>query len=175
MQQRVKTDPISVAASYVDEVKKELGVSEEEAWALWHMTDVVAWGKMLGLKRVHYHLSHIAQHLVKEESDVALAYVCQMLRALHQVAFDNGAWTNAHLMLPEQDPVYRREWAAPTQDLGCIAQYQDQMWKLRRNQKGWDWNPKGGHKGEDWNPKGGAKGDKDKDKDKGGKGKGDGG
>jgi hypothetical protein len=152
MQLRVKADPISVTISYVDEVKKELGVSEEEAWALWHMTGTVVWGKMLGLRRVHHHVSHIAQHLVKEESDVALAYVGQLLRALHQVAWDKGAWTDAYFML----------WAAPTRDLGHIAQYRDQMWKLRRDQKGWDWNPKGS-----------PKGDKDKDQDKGGKGKGD--
>ena len=39
----------------------ELGVAEGDPWTFWQYSNVIQWGKMRGLHRTHYHLSHILE------------------------------------------------------------------------------------------------------------------
>ena len=56
-----------------------------------------------GLWRVHYHLSIILMLSMKGKSREAMAYMVQLLRALHQVQIDNGSWATAMHLLPRRE------------------------------------------------------------------------
>ena len=97
------------------------------------MNRQIAWGKLLGLRRLHFHLSHVLQSILQGKQNEATAYIVQLLRCLHQTCLDGGGWSNSHLLLPVADPIFKREFAAPAEDLQHIAAYQTQMSQLRRS------------------------------------------
>ena len=104
MKGQVESEPESVVSKYVEEVIEHLGVEEGEAWQLHHWSLRVAWGRMQGLKRVHYHLSKILALSLKGKKHVSEAYTVRLLRATHQCCIDSGSWDSASLA-PRKGPV----------------------------------------------------------------------
>ena len=115
------------------------GGQDGDQWQFWHQTERIQFGKMLGLKRVHWHLSHILAVSLGGRHAEAEAYMVQLLRAVHQSVLDSGSWHTAMLLLPGEDPCQKETFVATERELQIIAGYRDAH---RRIQKG----PGGGGK-----------------------------
>ena len=170
---KVEKDPIPLITEYLKEVQSVLGVEDGDPWQVYQMTEHVPWGKMLGLKRCHWHLSHALAFSLRGRKHQAEAYMVQLLKSLHQVALDGGSWEVASLLLPARDPCQREQWGASERELEAVASYRKAMKEIGRSSWTSPWVPsapgdpaaKGGGKGKE-------KG-KDKNKEKDGKAKGD--
>ena len=55
---KVEKDPVPLITEYLKEVQNMLGTGEGDPWQVFQITENVPWGRMLGLKRCHWHLSH---------------------------------------------------------------------------------------------------------------------
>jgi hypothetical protein len=169
MKARVSKEPNRIVNEYLEEIMEKLGVEDGDAWQLWNWSERVVWGKMLGLKRVHWHVSHILSLSLKDKRREAQAYMVQLLRGLHQVTLDGGSWEVASLLLPNRDPCARDHFGATERELEAVVAYQKAMKEIRRPA----WNPTlseegGGKASSSGKGGGGAKGEQAK----GGKGKG---
>ena len=121
---------------------------------------------MKGCHRIHFHLSHIARLNLGGYHDEATAYVCMLLRAIQQCCLDDGAWLDAALLLPEEDPIAEPEFAAEEEDVQANAGYHQARWNLKQQrQKSWQtYNKEGdewsgqhqgpGQKTQPWGPSG---------------------
>ena len=77
-------------------------------------------------------LSEVLQLLVNQRYQHATAYTVQALKALHQVALDQGAWENALLLLPTPDPLQTDEFAGTEEEMLAVAKYRKGLTDLRR-------------------------------------------
>ncbi len=93
------------------------------------------WKNMAGMKRLHHHLSHILALSLKGRVIESQAYTCQLLKAMHQMALDNGGWNVASLLLPGEDPCSRPGFAASEGEIERIVQYQESIRKLQAQSK----------------------------------------
>ena len=157
MRNKPLTKPDATVLEYIEDTREEVGAEDGEPWQLWSLTEKLQWGKMQGLRRIHFHLSHILTMSLRGNRRQSEAYIAVLLRAVRQVQLDGGNWDNAMLLLPRRDPCAPRRFAATEADLETIVAYRDSMKRLNQMGSG------GGGGG------GGDKttGDKDKDKGKG--------
>jgi hypothetical protein len=117
--------------------------------------------KMYGLKRVHWHLSHVLTYSLAGRHAEAEAYMVQILRAIHQSVLDGGQWHTAVLLLPGEDPCQKESFGATERELQIIAGYRDAHRRITKpfgQDKGADKD--GGDKDGDHPPKGGKGGKK---------------
>ena len=161
MRKRVDRAPIQVVDLYLEEVRRKLGAEPGDPWQPWHYTERIQWGRMLGLKRVHYHLSKILGRILAGQVDQSAAHVVQLLRAVHQTVLDGGSWETSGLLMPDEDPVRRVGWGATERELEAISGYRDALSKLTKGRRNDEEDPPTGA-GKDKNKKGAGKG-KDKD------------
>ena len=106
LRRRFHNGPRLIFKEYRATTKRLLGVSDPRQ--VWHFRDISrerlrVFGRMRGFWRCHSGLQEIIQLLSGGDSDKALAYACQLSKALHQVALDKGARDSAVLLLPEPD------------------------------------------------------------------------
>ena len=120
-----------IVVEYVHDVMGKLGAEEGDSWQLWQFSNQIVWGRLAGLHRCHFHLSHILAMMLKGQLVRAQAYMVQLLRALHQVGLDNGVWTTASLLLPWRDPIYREQFGATERELEAVVAYQEALKKIR--------------------------------------------
>ena len=76
-----------------------------------------AFGKMVGLWRVHYGFSEVLELLEQKRTEDAAATVVQFLQGLHQAALDGCNWSLAASLLPWEDPL----GSAPLKPLGWVC------------------------------------------------------
>ena len=76
-----------------------------------------AFGKMAGLWRMHHGLSEIFELLENQRVEQAAATVCQLLKASHQAALDQGSWALAATLLPWDDPLAREPFGGDGADV----------------------------------------------------------
>ena len=105
----------------------------------------------------------IHQQQVAGQSDQAAAATVQLLRALHQLAIDNGDWCIASKLLAHRDPLEKREFGGSEQQLQAIHAYERALAELKPKQQNQN-NTNKDH--------GGAENDKDGKGKGAGKGKG---
>ncbi len=55
---QVYSEPESVIDGYLFDVRRRLGVEEDDTWQLWMMTQQLQFGKTLGMNRLHHRVSH---------------------------------------------------------------------------------------------------------------------
>jgi len=134
MKKKVEERPLDVVNEYLTDVRMRLGAEPMDHWQLWHMTDHISWGRLLGLKRCHWYISQAVGHLLHGRHEVGAAFLCQLLRALHQVSTEGGEWTTACLMLPGHDPCRRDPYGCAEDDLHVIASYREAQRRLERPQ-----------------------------------------
>ncbi len=77
------------------------------------------------------------------------AYLCQILKSIHQNALDNGSWEVENSLLPGEDPCGRPSHAVSEAELEKIVSYQEAMKKLkaRKGDRDEDGEGNGGGKG----------------------------
>ena len=78
---------------------------------------------MTGLWRVHFALSKMLALAEMKQGDQLACVIAQCLKAVHQVALDDGSWSNAVLLLPWQDPLARDLWAGEDGEMATAARY----------------------------------------------------
>jgi hypothetical protein len=143
LHENILENPRGVVKEYVAEVMDNLGVEAGESWQLWQWTQQINWGRMKGLHRLHYHISHALTLGLRGENDQSHAYLAQTLRAIYQVSLDNGSWETASYLLPRRDPVTKVEFGGTHKELETIYAYREALKKLKKSQ-----DPSGEPKGE---------------------------
>jgi len=131
LRSRVETEPEAIVGQYLQDIMDKLGTEPGDAFQPWMWTSRISWGKLAGLHRVHFHLSHILGLSLKGKKRQAEAYTVQLLRSLHQVSLDNGMWSTASLLLPRPDPIYRENFGATETELEAVVGYQEALKKLK--------------------------------------------
>ena len=86
---------------------------------------------MKGLWRVDHALAEVIQLQDQGDHTHAQAYVCQLRKALHQVALDHGDWTIASKLLPTKDPLDRPAFGGTEKELQAIHAYQKSIRELK--------------------------------------------
>ena len=168
MKKRIEDHPADVVNEFWSDTRLRLGAEVHDPWQLWHATERISWGKHVGLKRCHWYLAHGLTYSLRGEHLISQAFMCQLLRALHQVAVDGGGWENACLLLPGHDPCRRDPYGMAEGDLHVIAAYKDAQRRLERRGPRQDDEER-----DEWQPSGEGREWKDKKKQKGrGKGRG---
>ncbi len=69
LKKRVEKQPRAIINNYLAELSEKLGVEPGDTWQIWMWTERIHWGKMLGLKRVHWHLSHVLTLSLRGEKE----------------------------------------------------------------------------------------------------------
>jgi len=131
LRSRVETEPEAIVGQYLQDIMDKLGTEPGDSFQPWMWTSRINWGKLAGLHRVHFHLSHILGLSLKGKKKQAEAYTVQLLRSLHQVSLDNGMWSTASLLLPRPDPIYRENFGATETELEAVVGYQEALKKIR--------------------------------------------
>ena len=63
------------------------------------------------------------------------AHLVQACKCLHQVALDKGAWTQAHLLLADPDPLAPEEFASETHELLAAHAYIAALGDLKKSRQ----------------------------------------
>jgi hypothetical protein len=157
MHEKCKQRPDQIVAEFVQEWMELLGVDAGDRWQMTDITAHIQWGKLLSLKRSHYHAAVIFELMLRNKNLEAQAYMAQYLRALHQCSLDGGQWGTAQHLLPRADPIDKTSFGGSHADLETISAYQDALRKLRRgissDLKEDGKGDKGGGKGKGGKPK----------------------
>jgi len=86
---------------------------------------------MKGLWRCHIGLQEIIWMLLEDKSLQATAFACQMWKALHQVALDQGDWSNALPMIPVADLLAAPQFGGDEYEMQMIHSYKKAMKELK--------------------------------------------
>ena len=92
---RIEAEPEAVANQYSAGITQRLGVEKGDAFQLWMWTQKIQWGNLVGLHRVHSHLSRVLALLLKGRESKGEAYIVQLLQSLRQVSLDGGVWSTS--------------------------------------------------------------------------------
>ena len=111
MRARVRRRPLEIATRYRQRMLNKMGITVlpngtlSAPFAHPHVSLRLrdSFGKMVGLWRCHYAVAQILELLEHRHVEQAAATSVQLLKALHQTALDNGAWSNSMLLLPWDD------------------------------------------------------------------------
>ncbi len=148
LKQEVYNNPRRIIHDYSLEVMMHLGAELGDPWQYYQYTAKIPWGKMHGLHRTHFHISHILALILRQQTEQAAAYAIQLLRATHQAQIDGGEWGTALHLLPQRDPIQRIDFGGTERELETIQNYKESLAKLRRGQHAKDPEAaKGGGKG----------------------------
>ena len=92
---------------------------------------------MKGLWRLHWIISEILQEALLDDvdHDFVKAALAQTLKAVHQVAIDDGDWSTAFLFLPWEDPLQGDDFAGDPNEMLAAQSYKTAMSDLRRRKK----------------------------------------
>ena len=132
LRKRVDRQPVAIINEYLEECRERLGAEPTDPWQLWHASNAIAWGRMLGLRRCHYHLSRVLTRMLAGQQVEAQAHAVQLLRAIHQAAADGGAWDTAAMLLPDEDPIRKPVHGVTERELEIITSYQEALKRLKR-------------------------------------------
>ena len=134
LRRRIKLQPNKLIAQFREETKRELNVTD--ARQVWSYPDLsrrvlYSFGKMKGLWKVHFYLASMLQLMDGGDHTGAHVYCVQLMKAVRQVAMDKGEWDTAQLLLPDENPLSRQEWAASEKELEEIYGYRKAVRELR--------------------------------------------
>ena len=80
-------------------------------------------GKMVGLWRCHYSVAQVLEHLEHRRVEQAAATCCQILKAIHQTALDQGSWNNSMVLLPWDDALRPDIFGGDPDEMMAAAQW----------------------------------------------------
>ena len=151
---RMRRKPLHHVKKYVQEIESNLGVADQGAYRFSDYSKKINWGKNKSLYRVHFALSEILQMQARGKPEKASLMIVQLLRAVHQVALDQGSWQAASLLLSHQDPMERQKFGGEPEQLERIASYLKAVSELEKR------NLQNAPKEDYPNPKGRGKNDR---------------
>ena len=158
MHRRAYKHPKVLLRRFREGARDTAGVNKGEAFTWRALTRAIPWGKLKGLQRVHAYVGDVLTELEDGSPSNAGVICVQLLKALHQVAIDGGAWTNATLYLPTPDPLTRRMHRGDDGEMEVISVYRKAQLDLSKAQKATQGD--GGQDDEGTKPKGDGKGNK---------------
>ena len=154
LRKHIRRKPLSFVRRYEAKVRRKLGAHDSRK--VWRYSDL-SWkllsrfGKMKGLWRLHWVISEILQEAMLDDvdHDFVKAALAQTLKAVHQVAIDDGDWSTAFLFLPWEDPLQGDDFAGDPSEMLAAQAYRTAMSDLRRRKKqeGNENNEEGGKAG----------------------------
>ena len=128
--------PDRVVEEFLVTLQKEIEAEGGKLWRPWQYDKCLWLGKMKGRQRVHHQLSEIlAFHLGKERSGSGACLV-QLIKAIYQVLLDHGSWEDVQLLLPHDDPVGRKRFAASELELENVTTHREAMTELKKSRQG---------------------------------------
>ena len=127
MRRRLDSHPGAVVSRYVEKVQQELRVREYTQWALEDYSEKIRprFHHCLGVWRAHHYISLALNKILLEgKTLVGVAYLVQLLKALHQSAIDGSRWAHAVHLLPGADPLAQPVFAGHEEELGAIVAHE---------------------------------------------------
>ena len=70
-----------------------------------------------------------------KKTDHGLVMLCQLRKALLQMALDNGEWRKAQMLLLYEDPQAKPEWAGEAKELQAIHKHYKAIKQLKEGDK----------------------------------------
>eukprot|EP00972_Heterocapsa_arctica_P042631 6284468-Heterocapsa_arctica.AAC.1 len=95
LRRRLKQHPKEVVKEFQDQVRASLGAADGRSWIYWDYNRWIAWGKLFDLKRAYFMVSAINRLHDVGEADHTHAFSVRTLKALEQVALNQGNWKAA--------------------------------------------------------------------------------
>ena len=91
---------------------------------------------MKGLWRCHAGLQEIIWYALEGNHMQSIAYACQLSKAIHQVAIDNGDWSNALLLIPTPDALGEPSFGGEEEEMHMVQGWRRAMRDLKARQSG---------------------------------------
>ena len=134
LRRRYRKKPGKLVKRYLQQQREFCGVTDPRQ--VWHLRDVSkkllpTFGVMKGLWRCHIGFQEIIWMLLEDKPLQATAFACQLSKALHQVALDQGDWSNALPMIPVADLLAAPQFGGDEVEMQMIHSYKKAMKELK--------------------------------------------
>jgi len=124
-----------VINGHVHTIWKRLGIYDSRK--LWRVREYSQDIAVSFTKVIHTFISEIMQLMVREKKVLeGVAGLCQLHKAVHQAALDQGRCRTAALLVPYTDPTARVEFGGDYRELAAIGSYQKTVAELRTLNQG---------------------------------------
>ena len=137
LRRRLRKKPDKIFKGYVKLCKRVVGVTEvRQVWGFRDLSRrlLKTLGKTRGLWRAHAGLQEIIQYLAGGGHALALAFACQLSKALPQVALDRGSWEIALLLIPMPDALSDPSFGGEEHELAAVQSYRRALRDLKSKQ-----------------------------------------
>ena len=134
LRQRFHRHPRRLVSSYLTRSKEIIGVHhKDQRWGFRDVSHKIkrTFGKMVGLWRCHLLLQEVLQLQMADDHLHATALVCQISKALHQVAVDKGDWDTAQLLIPLPDALTEAPFGGDEEELELVHSYKKSLRELK--------------------------------------------
>ena len=81
--------------------------------------------------RCHYYTAEALQMFIEGHVQHGIAMLCQLMKAQHQAAINQGSWDIAVLLLPTEDPLGKVEFGGDAEEMIRIQGHRRAMRDLR--------------------------------------------
>ena len=132
MHKDILSHPLRTLKEYDEAVMSEIGADPSRPWKYRDHNAKQVWGRNRGLQRLHAYVGDALALTKTGDMPVVQAFLVQLLKAILQVNLDAGDWRTAHLLLPTQDPLARREFGGEESEIQAIVEYRKAQHELRR-------------------------------------------
>ena len=135
LKQKIESEPDRLTTEFLEDVKEELGVIEGQAFNLRDFGRRIPWKRLRSLHKVFVLLVAVFEHVDAGRQRVARALLVQGMKALHQVALDNGSWTHGWALTGLVYPDRPRQFGGSERELEVISAYQRALDDLAKRTK----------------------------------------
>lgn len=135
LQKRIKRHPKKIYQSWEKEIVEELGIVKGQAWTVKDYLKKQSWGKFKGIYRCAVMDAQACELLRSGETEAAMAQLVQNMKAKLQSVIQQGDWSSAWLLTGIGDPLSRKEFGGSKEEMSVVADYVNQLSKLRKKVK----------------------------------------
>ena len=129
---RIVKRPRKLFLSFESDIREELGIVPGQAWTVVDWWRRVPWRRQKGISRCALILTRIYEYLRRGEYDSATAQTAQALKAMKQVALDDGSWDTAWLLTGLRDLLRGETFAGDFAEMSAISAYRRSLKELEQ-------------------------------------------
>ena len=135
LQKRIRKHPKKIYLAWEKEIVEDLGIVKGQSWTIRDYLRRQSWGKFKGIYRCAMMDAQAYEYLRAGETEAATAQLAQNMKAKLQSVIQQGDWSSAWLLTGLADPLARREFGGSKEEMSVVADYVNQLSKLRKKVK----------------------------------------
>lgn len=135
LQKRIRRHPKKIYLAWEKEIVEDLGIVKGQSWTIRDYLRRQSWGKFKGIYRCAMMDAQAYEYLRAGETEAATAQLAQNMKAKLQSVIQQGDWSSAWLLTGLADPLARREFGGSKEEMSVVADYVNQLSKLRKKVK----------------------------------------